>query len=108
MPIFRSWISHPLEHEPGSALRRPGVAIAARTAGEVLEEAGRILAVRFEPHDSEPWFRVSGIPEFGDSFMLTDISIERDGVKIYPMRPRRDASFPIYDSDIVSVFIITD
>ncbi len=73
-----------------------------------MAEASRILAVRFEPHDGPMWFRVYGIPDYGDRYMLTDISIERAGVMTYPMRPNRDTGFAIQDSDIVSVFVITD
>ena len=97
-----------MEHEPGSVLRRPGVPISAQTTGEVLAEASRILGVRFEPHDGPMWFRAYGIPDFGDRYMLTDISIHRDGQMIYPMRPERDTSFAIRESDTVSVFVITD
>jgi hypothetical protein len=97
-----------MEHEPGSTLRRPGVPISARTTGEVLAEASRILGVRFEPHDGPMWFRAYGIPDFGDGYMLTDISIHRDGQMIYPMRPQRDTSFAIQESDTVSVFVITN
>jgi hypothetical protein len=54
------------------------------------------------------WFRAYGIPDFGDGYMLTDISIHRDGQMIYPMRPQRDTSFAIQESDTVSVFVITN
>jgi hypothetical protein len=97
-----------MEHEPGSLLRCPGVPISARTTGEVLAEASRILDVRFEPHDGAIWFRVYGIPDYGDRYMLADISVSRNGETIYPMRPKRDTTFAIQQSDTVSVFVITD
>ena len=108
MPLLVSWISHPKEHEPGSLLRRPGVPICAQTTGEVLAEASRVLEVRFEAHEGPMWFRVYGIPEHGDGYMLADISVRRNGETIYPMRPKRDLSFEIYESDTVCVFVITD
>jgi hypothetical protein len=108
MPLLRSWVNHPMEYESGSMLRRPGIPISARTTGEVLGETSRILGVRFEPHNGPMWFRMYGIPDYGDRYMLTDISVKRGGTMIYPMRPIRDTNFAIQDSDTVSVFIITD
>ena len=104
MPLLRSWISHPLEHESGSLLRRTGVPITAQTLGEALAEASRILKVRFEPHEPPKWFRVFGIPDFGEHSMLVDIHIKRDGTELCP---KQDLTFPILDSDIVYIYTIT-
>ena len=80
----------------------------AKTVGEALTEASEILGVRFDLDDGPMWFRVHGIPDYGDQFMLVDVSIDRDGETIYPMRPKRDAGFPILESDKVSIFVVTD
>lgn len=104
MPLLRSWISHPLEHEPGSTLRTSGIPIVAKSLGEALGEASRILGVRFEPHDPPKWFRAYGIPDFGDGFMLVDIHVKRDGTEICP---KQDVTFQILESDVVYIYIPT-
>ena len=108
MPTLRTWIDHPLEHEPGSGLRRIGIPISAQTVGDVLAEASRLLSIRFQPHEGPIWFRVYGIPPHDDLGWIVDIRIIRAGGDIYPLRPKRDTSFPVRDSDIVSIYIITD
>ncbi len=104
MPLLRSWISHPREHEPDSPLRRIGVPIVARTLGEALNEASRLLDVRFEPHDPPKWFRLYGIPSFEGGSMLVDIHIKRGDVELCP---KQDLNFPILDSDVVYIYITT-
>ncbi len=102
MPLLRSWIRHPMEHEPGSTLRTSGIPIVAKSLGEALGEASRILGVSFEPHDPPKWFRTYGIPDLGDGYMLVDIHIERDGAEICP---KQDLSFQIIESDVVYISI---
>src|SRR3954463_6710701 len=102
MPLLRSWISHPMEFEPDSSLRGNGVPIVAQTLGEPPNEAGRILSVRFEPHDPPKWFRAFGIPDFGDGYMRVDIHVKRGDMQICP---KQDLSFPILDPDVVYIHI---
>jgi hypothetical protein len=108
MPTLRTWINHPLEDEPGSGLRRVGIPISARTVGEVLAEASRLLAVRFQPHEGPMWFRAFGIPPHEDLGWIVDVRIIRGDADFYPLRPKRDTSFPVQDSDTISIYIITD
>ena len=103
MPLLRSWISHPMEHESGSVLRRVGIPIVAQSLGEALNEASRILKVSFEPHEPPKWFRVFGIPDLGDGYMLVDVHIKRGESEICP---KQDLAFPIFDSDIVCVWTL--
>jgi len=108
MPTLRTWINHPLEYEPGSGLRRVGIPISGRTVGEVLSEASRSLSVRFEPHEGPMWFRAYGIAPHETVGWIVDVRVIRGNTDCYPLRPNRNTSFPIEDSDTVSIYIITD
>lgn len=108
MPALRTWINHPREYEPSSGLRIIGIPISSRTVGEVLAEASRVLAVRFQPYEGPMWFRAYGISPHEDIGWIVDIRIRRGGADIYPLRPQRDISFPVEESDIISIYIITD
>jgi hypothetical protein len=112
MPTLRTWINHPLEYEPDSGcarpLRRVGVPISARTVDEALAEASRLLAVRFEPHEGPMWFRAYGIPPHDHLGWIVDVRVIRGDADFYPLRPKRNTSFPVQDSDTVSIYIITD
>jgi hypothetical protein len=108
MPTLRTWINHPREHEANSGLRRVGIPISARTVGELLAEASRVLGVRFQQHEGPMWFRAYGIPPYDDVGWIVDVRIIRGDADIYPLRPERNTSFPLEDSDIISIYIITD
>lgn len=54
------------------------------------------------------WFRAYGIPPHDDVGWIVDVRVIRGETDFYPLRPKRDTSFPIDDSDIVSIYIITD
>jgi hypothetical protein len=107
MPTLRTWINHPLEHEPDSRLRRVGIPVPGRTVGEVLAEASHLLGVRFQPHEGPMWFRAYGIPPHDEVGWIVDIRITRGDADFYPLRPNRDTSIPVEDSDLVSIYIIT-
>ncbi len=106
MPTLRTWINHSLEYEPHPNLRRAGVPISGCTVAEILAEASRILNITFEPYEGPMWFRVHGNVEYPGA--ITDIRIRRGETDIYPLRPVRNTSFLIEDSDIISIYIFTD
>jgi len=54
------------------------------------------------------WFRAFGIPPHEDLGWIVDVRIIREEADLYPLRPKRDTSFPVQDSDTISIYIITD
>lgn len=103
MPFLKSLTIHPLEDAPGSLLRTTGHPIEAKTLGEALFQAGRLLNVRFEAHEPPKYFRIYGIPGWGDKFILVDVHIIRNGTEICP---KQDLEFPVLESDIVCVALL--
>lgn len=107
MATLRTWVTHPMEHDSEVDLRRVGIPVSAHTVADVLAAASRELSIRFEPYEGPIWFRAYGIPPNEEIGWITDVSIQRGEDLIYPLRPKRDTSFPVFDSDIISIFIIT-
>jgi hypothetical protein len=108
MAILQTWINHPMEYDQRVNLRRLGIHVSGRTVAEILNEASRLLGIKFEPHEEPMWFRAYGIPPHENVGWITDIRITRRDVDILPLTPKRDTAFPIQDSDVVLIYIITD
>jgi hypothetical protein len=101
MPFLRTFICHPLEHEPGSLFRtRPGRPIQAQTLGEAVAVAAALFGVRIVPHDPPKWFRIYGMPESEAEYVLVDIHIFREGEEVCA---KQDLSIPLLESDEVSI-----
>jgi hypothetical protein len=101
MPFLRTLIPHPLNSDPDCPLRsQAGQRIEATTLGEAVAAADEIFQTRIVPHDPPKWFRVYGIPDFGEQFILVDIHVMRGAEDLCP---RQDLAFPLLDSDIVRI-----
>jgi hypothetical protein len=105
MPFLSTCILHPLEREPGAVVRsRPGLPIVAQTLGEAVEAAEKHFSVWIVPHDPPKWFRVYGLPGYNEEqYLLVDIHVRRDGQDICP---KQDLSFPLLESDTVSIGVL--
>ena len=104
MPFLTTSIGHPLEDteaHPDSLLMSPtGQRIEAATLGEAVAVAAGIFGVRIVPHDPPKWFRVYGIPDIPFEYRIVDIHIKRGADVICP---KQDLSYPLLDTDIVSI-----
>jgi hypothetical protein len=104
MPFLRTCIFHPLEREPGSLVRsQTGLPIQARTLGEAVEAAAKFFGVHIVPHDPPKWFRIYGIPELSE-YKLVDIHVHRGKENICP---KQDLLFPLEETDVVGIGVIT-
>jgi hypothetical protein len=105
MPFLRTLIMHPLEREPDAQVRsRAGMPIVAKTLGAAVAVAANYFGVRIVPHDPPKWFRVYGSPDCRAEYMLVDIHVYRDKQTICP---KQDLSFPLLESDIVGIGVLT-
>src|SRR6185369_14345688 len=108
MATLKTWINHPMEYDERVNLRRRGIPVSGATVGEILDEASRLLKIKFEPHEGPMWFRAYGILPHDDVGWIIDIRIRRGDADILPLRPKRDTTFPIQDSDDILIYIIAD
>ena len=97
-----------MEYESNLDMRRVGIPISGGTIGDVFVAASRVLSIRFEPYEGPMWFRAYGISPHEEVGWITDVRLTRGGADIYPLRSKRDTSFPIQESDIILIYIITD
>jgi hypothetical protein len=101
MPYLRTFISHPLEREPGCPTRSTeGMRIEAATIAGAVAVAEKFFDVRIVPHDPPKWFRVYGLPGLGEDFGLVDIHVYRAGGNICI---KQDLKFLLLDADIVAI-----
>ena len=104
MPFLRTLIMHPKERQPDALVRsRSGMPIVAQTLGEAVTVAADYFGVRIVPHDPPKWFRVYGSPDSTAEYKLVDIHIHRDKQEICP---QQDLSFPLLESDVVSIGVL--
>lgn len=104
MPFLRTFIVHPLEKLADAPVRsRPGMQIEAKTLGEAVTVAANYFGVRIVPHDPPKWFRIYGSPSSTAEYMLVDIHVYRGQQNICP---KQDLSFPLLESDIVSIGVL--
>ena len=104
MPFLRTLIMHPLERQPDAQVRsEAGMPIAAKTLGEAVAAAADYFKVRIVSHDPPKWFRVYDSPNCTAEYMLVDIHVHRDKQTICP---KQDLSFPLLESDVVSIGVL--
>jgi hypothetical protein len=107
MAFLSTIIGHPLERSGPyrySGLRTSaGQRIEARTLGEAVAIAERMFDVRIVPHDPPKWFRVYGIPGSSSEYVLVDIHVRRGSEAICA---KQDLTFPLLDTDIVSIGLL--
>lgn len=104
MPFLCTFICHPLEREQSALVRsRAGLPIVAQTLGDAVTVAANYFGVRIVPHDPPKWFRIYGIPESRGEYKLVDIHVLRDGKDICP---KQDLSFPLLESDVVTIGVL--
>lgn len=86
--------------EKSSALHSSEHRIEASNLGEAIAASAAFLGVRIVAHDPPKWFRVYRMPEPDEDYFLVDIHVLRGKENICP---KQDLTFPLLDSDIVSI-----
>ena len=71
----------------------------AKTLGEAITEAERLLNAHIIPHDEDKWFRIylNDLPD--DKYGLVDIHIWRNGEYFCP---KQDTSTALLSNDIIA------
>lgn len=104
MPFLSTIIGHPAEQSApyrySGLTTSAGQRIEARTLGEAVAVAERMFDVRIVPHDPPKWFRIYGIPESHTEYVLVDVHVRRGSEDICA---KQDLTFPLLDTDIVSI-----